>query len=25
AENLKRVHQQIESGTTIGKIVLQGF
>ncbi|MBP1495018.1 zinc-binding alcohol dehydrogenase family protein [Acinetobacter nosocomialis] len=25
AENLKRVHQQIESGTTKGKIVLQGF
>lgn len=25
AENLKRVHQQIESGTTKGKIVLHGF
>jgi len=25
SENLKRVHQQIESGTTKGKIVLQGF
>jgi len=25
AENLKQVHQQIESGTTKGKIVLQGF
>ncbi|MDA3451746.1 MULTISPECIES: zinc-binding alcohol dehydrogenase family protein [Acinetobacter] len=25
AENLKRVHQQIESGKTKGKIVLQGF
>ncbi|WP_336142149.1 zinc-binding alcohol dehydrogenase family protein [Acinetobacter sp. 102] len=25
AENLKRVHQQIETGTTKGKIVLQGF
>lgn len=25
AENLKRVHQKIESGTTKGKIVLQGF
>ncbi|WP_245134420.1 zinc-binding alcohol dehydrogenase family protein [Acinetobacter nosocomialis] len=25
AENLKRIHQQIESGTTKGKIVLQGF
>ncbi|PZM02335.1 zinc-binding alcohol dehydrogenase family protein [Acinetobacter nosocomialis] len=25
AENLKRVHQQIESGTTKGKIVLQSF
>ena len=25
AENLKRAHQQLESGTTIGKVVLSGF
>ena len=25
AANLKRAHAQIESGTTLGKIVLEGF
>jgi NADPH2:quinone reductase len=25
AENLKKAHAQLESGTTIGKVVLEGF
>jgi NADPH:quinone reductase len=25
AENLRKVHKKMESGTTIGKIVLSGF
>jgi len=25
AENLKKAHEQLESGSTIGKVVLEGF
>lgn len=25
AQNLKKAHAQLESGTTIGKVVLEGF